>query len=132
MTLYEFLMLDEMDQIEAFWNGVPVGTRSEGAFVIECRQVNGFYLEYRLLGVITLICVALKSRTYFSPICIKLIFQTLAVSEYKAAREIFFVKNCSSPAEASSTTSTTKILHAAIVPDMRDKWLTSVTSYDSL
>jgi hypothetical protein len=50
MTLYEFLRLDEMDQIEAFWNGVPVGTRSEGAFVIECRQIDDFYVEYKLLG----------------------------------------------------------------------------------
>jgi hypothetical protein len=50
MTLYQFLRSDEMEQIEAFWDGVLVGSRSEGAFVIECRQIDDFYVEYKILG----------------------------------------------------------------------------------
>lgn len=50
MTLYEFLILDEIKQIEAFWSGVPIGSRGEGAFVIECRQIDDFYVEYKILG----------------------------------------------------------------------------------
>lgn len=50
MTLNEFLRFDEMEQIEAFWNGVEIGRRSEGAFVIECRQIEDFYVEYKILG----------------------------------------------------------------------------------
>jgi hypothetical protein len=48
MTLYEFNSADEMEQIEAFWNGVLVGIRHEGAFEIECRQIDGFYVEYKI------------------------------------------------------------------------------------
>lgn len=50
MTLYEFLRSGEMEQLEAFWNGIPVGTRSNGGFVIECRQIDDFYVEYKILG----------------------------------------------------------------------------------
>jgi hypothetical protein len=50
MTLYQFLMLDEMDQLEAFWNGVFIGQRANGGFVIECRQVDDFYVGYTILG----------------------------------------------------------------------------------
>ncbi|HWI90426.1 MAG TPA: hypothetical protein VNT20_04085 [Flavisolibacter sp.] len=50
MTLYEFLMLDETEQVEIFWNGVPVGSVCDGAFVIECRQIDDFYIEYKILG----------------------------------------------------------------------------------
>ena len=50
MSLYEFLRLEELDQLEAFWNGVYVGERTEGHFVIECRQIDDFYIEYTILG----------------------------------------------------------------------------------
>jgi len=50
MTLYEFNNADEMEQIEAFWNGVPIGERSDGEFKIECRQIDDFYVEYKILG----------------------------------------------------------------------------------
>jgi hypothetical protein len=43
-------MLDEMEQIEVFWDGVYVGERAEGEFKIECRQIGGFYVEYKILG----------------------------------------------------------------------------------
>jgi hypothetical protein len=39
-----------MEQIEAFWNGVFIGKRSDGEFEIECRQVNDFYVEYKISG----------------------------------------------------------------------------------
>lgn len=50
MTLYEFLKSDELDQIEAFWEGIFIGRRSDGAFVTECRQIGDFYVEYKILG----------------------------------------------------------------------------------
>lgn len=48
MTLYEFNSADEMEQIEAFWNGVLIGKRNEGEFIIECRQIDDFYVEYKI------------------------------------------------------------------------------------
>ena len=47
MTIYQFLASDEMEQIEAFLEGVLVGEIKEGEFVIECRQIDGFYVEYK-------------------------------------------------------------------------------------
>jgi len=43
-------MLDEMEQIEAFWNGVQVGERKKGEYTFECRQIDDFYVEYHVLG----------------------------------------------------------------------------------
>jgi hypothetical protein len=37
-----------MEQIEAFWNGVFIGERKEGEFTIECRQIDAFYVEYKI------------------------------------------------------------------------------------
>lgn len=48
MTLYQFKQLDEGEQIEAFWDGVLVGERTEGSFVFECRQIDDFYVEYKI------------------------------------------------------------------------------------
>ena len=48
MSLYVFNTADEMEQIEAFWNGVLVGKRNDGEFEIECRQVEAFYVEYKI------------------------------------------------------------------------------------
>ena len=47
MTLYKFNSLDEMEQIETFWEGVKIGIRLENGFVYECRQVDDFYIEYK-------------------------------------------------------------------------------------
>ncbi len=47
MTLYQFNQLDEMEQIEAFWNGVFVGEVKQGEeHTVECRQIDDFYVEY--------------------------------------------------------------------------------------
>ena len=49
MTLSEFARLDKMQQIKRFWSGVLVGQRLEGQSLIECRQIDGFYVEYKIL-----------------------------------------------------------------------------------
>ncbi len=50
MTLHNFNRLNETEQIEAFWNGIFVGERGDGALRIICHQVNDFYVEYKILG----------------------------------------------------------------------------------
>ena len=47
MTLYEFMQLDEMEQIEAYWEGVLVGSYTKDSKVFECKQIDDFYVEYR-------------------------------------------------------------------------------------
>lgn len=49
MTLTEFAKLDKPQQVKQFWNGVLVGQRFEGQSWIECRQIDGFYVEYKIL-----------------------------------------------------------------------------------
>lgn len=36
-----------MEQIEAFWEGTLIGQRMDGEHKVECRQVDGFYVEYK-------------------------------------------------------------------------------------
>lgn len=50
MTLYEFAFMDELSQLEAFWDGNFVGEQRNGEFVMMCRQVDDFYVEYKTLG----------------------------------------------------------------------------------
>jgi hypothetical protein len=47
MTLYQFNLADEMEQIEAFWDGTFVGEIQVDDYTIECRQINDFYVEYK-------------------------------------------------------------------------------------
>ncbi len=49
MTLSEFARLDKMQQVKRFWLGVLIGQRLEGQSLIECRQIDGFYVEYKIL-----------------------------------------------------------------------------------
>lgn len=49
MTLSEYARLDKKQQIKQFWEGVLVGQRLEGQSLIECRQIDGFYVEYKIL-----------------------------------------------------------------------------------
>lgn len=49
MTLSEFARLDKMQQIKRFWQGALIGQRLEGQSLIECRQIDGFYVEYKIL-----------------------------------------------------------------------------------
>ena len=48
MTLNEFCLLSKMEQVEAFWEVPVVGVRQEGKFLIECRQIDSFYVEYKI------------------------------------------------------------------------------------
>jgi hypothetical protein len=50
MTLYEFKILDEKEQIDSFWCGVLVREINEGEFTIECRQIDDLYVEYNKKG----------------------------------------------------------------------------------
>lgn len=49
MTLYEFRSLDEMEQIEAYWEGAPVGSCVVDAKEFECKQINDFYVEFEII-----------------------------------------------------------------------------------
>lgn len=50
MTLYDFAFMDELSQLEAFWEGDLIGERSNGGFVMMCRQLGDFFVEYKILG----------------------------------------------------------------------------------
>jgi hypothetical protein len=46
MTLYEFSLLDELEQVEALWeHGVHIGDRIEGEYRLILYQLFSFYLE---------------------------------------------------------------------------------------
>jgi hypothetical protein len=49
MTLAEYARQDKSQQVKQFWQGVLVGQRLEGQSLIECRQIDGFYVEYKIL-----------------------------------------------------------------------------------
>jgi hypothetical protein len=50
MTLQQFVELDGMEQLEAFWSGNFVGELNDGEFRMVCHQVNDFYIEFKILG----------------------------------------------------------------------------------
>lgn len=45
MTLYDFRMLDEMEQQEAIWEGVHIGDREDEEHKILLYQIDAFYVE---------------------------------------------------------------------------------------
>ena len=46
MNFYDFLQLDETEQVEVLWyNGEQIGRRREGEYLILLYQVEGFYVE---------------------------------------------------------------------------------------
>ena len=48
LFLYDFIQLDEMEQLEAYWEGVSVGSCTKDSK--EFEQTNrGFYVEYRIV-----------------------------------------------------------------------------------
>ena len=49
MTLSEYARMDKNQQIKCFWTGALVGQRLEGQSLIQCRQIDGFYVEYKIL-----------------------------------------------------------------------------------
>ena len=48
MNLYEFIASDEMEQIEAYWKGIHVGSYTKDGKEFECKQIEDFYVEYRI------------------------------------------------------------------------------------
>jgi hypothetical protein len=58
MTLSEYALLEKPQQVKHFWQGVLVGQRLEDQSLIECRQIDGFYVEYKILekGALNLRC----------------------------------------------------------------------------
>ena len=48
MSLYDFMQLDEMEQIEAYQNGFNVGSYTKNGKEFECRQIEDFYVECRI------------------------------------------------------------------------------------
>jgi hypothetical protein len=48
MDLYRFTLLDEAEQFDVFRQGVLVGRLSRNGFIYECRQVDYFYVEWRM------------------------------------------------------------------------------------
>ena len=45
MTLYQFNMLDKIEQAEAVWDGVHIGERLDGEFEILLYHIDSFYVE---------------------------------------------------------------------------------------
>lgn len=37
-----------MEQIELFWEAVHIGERKEDSYVLICRQIEDFYVEYKI------------------------------------------------------------------------------------
>jgi hypothetical protein len=48
MDLYRFTLLDEREQQRIFRKGVLVGRLTRNGYDYECRQVDYFYVEYRM------------------------------------------------------------------------------------
>jgi hypothetical protein len=45
MTIYQFTLLDEMEQMEAIWDAVDVGQYEDDVYLYKCYQINDFYVE---------------------------------------------------------------------------------------
>ena len=50
MRMDQFIWLEETEQMEIFWSGVPIGELRDGQFKMVCHQVDDFYVEYKILG----------------------------------------------------------------------------------
>ena len=49
MTIFDYAHLEKEQQVKRFWNGVLIGQRFEGQSLVECRQIDSFYVEYKML-----------------------------------------------------------------------------------
>lgn len=45
MTIYKFVSLNEVHKAYAVWDGVCLGTRRDGDFVVKLYGVGNFYVE---------------------------------------------------------------------------------------
>ena len=43
--IYQFNMMDEMEQQEIIWDSQFIGERTDETFVYKCYQYNDFYIE---------------------------------------------------------------------------------------
>lgn len=50
MNLDQFIGLEATERLEVFWGGILVGELSDGGFRMLCRQVEDFYVVYKILG----------------------------------------------------------------------------------
>ena len=48
MTLYQFNMLDEMEQMEAIWDAVKLGERKDDTYHYNLYQIDAFYVEEKI------------------------------------------------------------------------------------
>ena len=48
MTLYQFNLLDEMEQMEAIWEAVKLVERSDDTFHYNLYQIDDFYVEEKI------------------------------------------------------------------------------------
>jgi hypothetical protein len=48
MTIQEFKELDRTQQIMKFFSGVEVGKYEKDGILTECKQVEDFYVEYKI------------------------------------------------------------------------------------
>ena len=63
MTLYQFNMMDEMEQMEAIWTGVKIAERQEDRYHIELIQIDSFYVEMYFIEDRNLV----RTRSFSSP-----------------------------------------------------------------
>lgn len=49
MTLYQFKMLDEIEQIEAVWSGTHIGNRKDEIHDILLYGIDGFFLKFIII-----------------------------------------------------------------------------------
>ncbi len=73
--MYEFLGSDEMEQVEAFWGAVFVGERLENGIKIICKQLNDFYIEYKIKNEIYLDMRVFKNPDLLQPYLDKMLIQ---------------------------------------------------------
>ena len=45
MTLYDFILADEMEQAEAIWSGTHIGNREDDEHRILLYKIDEFYVE---------------------------------------------------------------------------------------
>ncbi len=50
MTPRQFFHLDDLGKFEAWYNAELIGRRKEGECLYECRKIDGFYLEYKIVN----------------------------------------------------------------------------------
>ena len=47
MTLYQFKLLDKMEQIEAVWDSPLLATIEDDDFIYDLHQIHSFYAEVK-------------------------------------------------------------------------------------